>query len=71
MKYEMDSGTVNEQVEPLSDNVEEVSMVKRLKASYIKEREQLELIEVELNRSKVVIIDEGGQVTRVSILSEH
>lgn len=71
MKYEMDSGTVNEQVEPLSDNVEEVSMVKRLKAAYIKEREQLEFIEVELNRSKVVIIDEGGQMTRVSIISEH
>ncbi|AUI88764.1 hypothetical protein BS333_18730 [Vibrio azureus] len=71
MKYEMDSGTVNEQMEPLADNVEEVSMVKRLKAAYIKEREQLELIEVELNRSKVVIIDESGQMTRVSILSEH
>ncbi|GAD78033.1 hypothetical protein [Vibrio azureus] len=67
----MDSGTVNEQMEPLADNVEEVSMVKRLKAAYIKEREQLELIEVELNRSKVVIIDESGQMTRVSILSEH
>ena len=71
MKYEMNSGKLNEQIKCLVDDQKEVSMVEKLKAAYITAREQLELTEVELNRSKVVVIDENGHMTKVTILLEH
>ncbi|GEM76199.1 hypothetical protein [Vibrio sagamiensis] len=67
----MNSGKLNEQIKYLVDDQKEVSMVEKLKAAYITAREQLELTEVELNRSKVVVIDENGHMTKVTILLEH
>lgn len=43
----------------------------RLVNAYIRERTQQEVTEVELNRSKIVMIDENGKVIKVSILNEH
>ncbi|WP_428813829.1 hypothetical protein [Vibrio makurazakiensis] len=43
----------------------------RIRNAYVKERKQLEIVEIELNRSKIVMIDEQGRKKRVPILSEH
>ncbi len=64
MKLDMDSGNTAEQ----ADSQE---MAEKLKAAYIEERSQLEITEVELNRSKIMMIDEDGNMRKVPILSEH
>ncbi|EKO3444229.1 hypothetical protein FNO25_000390 [Vibrio fluvialis] len=43
----------------------------KLRQAYISERQSLELLEIELNRSKVVMIDENGRIVRFSLTSEH
>ncbi|MFB9136785.1 hypothetical protein M1D72_03390 [Vibrio sp. AK197] len=43
----------------------------RLRHAYQNERKKLELTEVELNRSKIFMIDQDGNIKRVSLLSEH
>ncbi|MGF1748285.1 MULTISPECIES: hypothetical protein [Vibrio] len=43
----------------------------KLKQAYIDERVKLELTEVELNRSRVVIMDQHGHVIKVPFLVEH
>ncbi|WP_159652748.1 hypothetical protein [Vibrio atypicus] len=39
--------------------------------AYRKEKTHQEITEVELNRTKIVMIDENGNIKRVPILSEH
>ncbi|MCL9776663.1 hypothetical protein [Vibrio methylphosphonaticus] len=43
----------------------------RLKQAYIDERVQLEHTDVELNRSRVVIMDQHGNIVKVPFLVEH
>lgn len=43
----------------------------KLREAYVKERSYLEVVEIELNRSKIIMIDEQGRKKRVPILSEH
>ncbi|WP_192891908.1 hypothetical protein [Vibrio bathopelagicus] len=43
----------------------------KLRKAYVKERTYLEVVEIELNRSKIIMIDEQGRKKRVPILSEH
>ncbi|MDA0148385.1 hypothetical protein [Vibrio sp. LaRot3] len=43
----------------------------KLGDAYKFERTQQEITEVELNRTKIVMIDENGNMKRVPILSEH
>ncbi|HAS8545180.1 TPA: hypothetical protein I7775_09265 [Vibrio vulnificus] len=43
----------------------------KLKSAYIDERVRLETIEVELNRSKIVVVDENGKLTKFTLISEH
>ncbi|HDM8221282.1 TPA: hypothetical protein P0E24_004878 [Vibrio campbellii] len=71
MKLEMNSGTIAEQVETQDVETQNDSLAAKLKASYVAARTQLEITEVELNRSKIMMIDENGKMTKVSILSEH
>ena len=71
MKLEMNSGTIAEQVESQDVETPNDSLAAKLKASYVAARTQLEITEVELNRSKIMMIDENGKMTKVSILSEH
>lgn len=71
MKLEMNSGTIAEQVESQDVETQTDSLAAKLKASYVAARTQLEITEVELNRSKIMMIDENGKMTKVSILSEH
>lgn len=43
----------------------------KLVSAYKKERTQQEITEVELNRGKIVMIDENGEFKSVPILAEH
>ena len=43
----------------------------KLREAYVQERTYLEAVEIELNRSKIILIDEQGRKKRVPILSEH
>lgn len=58
--------------EELDDNVTESSAEQnKLRDAYVQERTYLEVVEIELNRSKIIMIDEQGRKKRVPILSEH
>lgn len=39
--------------------------------AYRKELKKQEITEVELNRTKIVMIDENGNMKKVALLSEH
>lgn len=43
----------------------------RLVKAYKHERARQEVTEIELNRSKIVMIDENGKIRKVPILAEH
>ncbi|MFM2586887.1 hypothetical protein [Vibrio sp. TBV020] len=43
----------------------------KLVSAYKKERTRQEITEVELNRGKIVMIDENGEFKPVPILAEH
>ncbi|MEZ8879345.1 MULTISPECIES: hypothetical protein [Vibrio] len=55
-------------VESVTESLAEQS---KLREAYVKERTYLEVVEIELNRSKIIMIDEQGRKKRVPILSEH
>ncbi|WP_333912657.1 hypothetical protein [Vibrio coralliirubri] len=58
--------------EELDGNVTESSAEQnKLRDAYVQERTYLEVVEIELNRSKIIMIDEQGRKKRVPILSEH
>ncbi|GAB2650901.1 hypothetical protein [Vibrio panuliri] len=44
---------------------------RKLVKAYKFERTQQEITEVELNRAKIVMIDEHGNMKRIPILAEH
>ncbi|MGR5133724.1 hypothetical protein [Vibrio alfacsensis] len=67
----MNFGNTAEHVESQEVESTKDSLAAKLKAAYVTARTQLEIIEVELNRSKIMMIDENGKMTKVSILSEH
>ncbi len=71
MKLEMNSGNIAEPVESQDPETKDESLAEKLKAAYVDARTQLEITEVELNRSKIMVVDENGKMTKVSILSEH
>ncbi|OAJ95842.1 hypothetical protein [Vibrio bivalvicida] len=56
---------------PVVESDEQIHRSKKLLDAYRKERAQQEITEVELNRSKIVMIDENGNIKKVPILSEH
>ncbi|PAR34618.1 hypothetical protein [Vibrio metoecus] len=43
----------------------------KLREAYVQERHELELTEIELNRAKIVMIDEDGKLVRLPLLTEH
>ncbi|EGA70647.1 hypothetical protein VISI1226_16088 [Vibrio sinaloensis DSM 21326] len=47
------------------------SRVHKIVSAYRSERTRQEVTEVELNRTKIVMIDEHGNIKKVPILSEH
>lgn len=59
-----------ENAEQSSDeNAKDVSQ--KLRCAYIDERVRLEIVEVELNRTKIVMVDEKGRMRKISLIPEH
>ncbi|EPN5405533.1 hypothetical protein ACT0JW_002086 [Vibrio cholerae] len=54
---------------PLQTELDAVAI--KLREAYIKERQQLELTEIELNRARIIMIDENGKMIRLPLLTEH
>ncbi len=52
------------------DKSEEVRCIK-LRDAYRQERTIQEVTEIELNRAKIIMIDEDGNIKRVPIIAEH
>lgn len=43
----------------------------KLGQAYIRERQKQELTDIELHRSKVIVMDENGRILRMSLTTEH
>lgn len=71
MTLDMDSRNTAEQVDSQDSEQVTSSLAEKLKTAYINARNQLEITEVELNRSKIMMIDEDGNLRKIPILSEH
>lgn len=56
---------------PKCESEDPTPRASKLISAYKKERTRQEVTEVELNRSKIVMIDENGNVKKVPILAEH
>ncbi|EGR1309469.1 hypothetical protein [Vibrio cholerae] len=54
---------------PLQTELDAVAI--KLREAYIKERQQLELTEIELNHARIIMIDENGKMIRLPLLTEH
>ena len=48
-----------------------LSVNQRLRQAYKNEREKLKVVEIELNHVTIVMIDEHGNMKKVSLLSGH
>lgn len=56
---------------PKSEQTASVTPVDRIVKAFRSERTQQEITEVELNRTKIVMIDEDGNIKKVPLLAEH
>ncbi|MCG3723157.1 hypothetical protein EXA23_02360 [Vibrio cincinnatiensis] len=64
----------SEIVVPTSTSKEKSSFTvqqQKLRQAYLYERQNLALLEIELNRSKVVVMDEHGRFLRLVFVLEH
>ncbi|NOH82791.1 hypothetical protein F0249_03135 [Vibrio sp. 03-59-1] len=43
----------------------------KLREAYISERTKLEITEIELNRAKIILVDEKGNMKRIPLIPEH
>ncbi|MGC9402188.1 hypothetical protein [Vibrio genomosp. F10] len=56
----------------LDDSVEGLQALSyKLRDAYRSERERLEVTEVELNRSRIFMVDKNGNMRIVPLMSEH
>ncbi|EEY37294.1 hypothetical protein FXE51_07230 [Vibrio mimicus] len=58
-------------VPPTLIEIEPDEAATKLREAYVNARQQLELTEIELNRAKIVMIDENGKMIRLPLLTEH
>lgn len=56
---------------PKSEQTASVTPVDRIVKAFRSERTQQEITEVELNRTKIVMIDEDGNIKKVPLVAEH
>lgn len=47
------------------------SNTKRIQKAYLSARKQLQVAEIELNRSSLAIVNQDGEVIRLPMLNEH
>ncbi len=71
MKILMDQQKLHDEFDDEEQYIDLSPDQERIRSAYVKERKQLEVIEIELNRSKIIMIDEQGRKKKVPILSEH
>lgn len=43
----------------------------KLRQAYLRERKVMEHIDIELNRSKIIIMDENGKILKFAMVLEH
>ncbi|WP_165313831.1 hypothetical protein [Vibrio ziniensis] len=43
----------------------------KLRQAYLRERKVMEHVDIELNRSKIVIMDENGKILKFAMILEH
>ncbi|WP_117234133.1 hypothetical protein [Vibrio maerlii] len=43
----------------------------RLAEAYKQEKRQLEIVEIEMNRAKIVIVDQEGKPVQLPLIKEH
>ncbi len=43
----------------------------KIRQAYLRERKELENIEIELNRSKIVVVDQTGKILKLGLNLEH
>ncbi|WED24219.1 hypothetical protein L3Q72_15155 [Vibrio sp. JC009] len=53
------------------EDVQESHLKERVQEAYLDARRRQEIVEVELNRAKIVMVGSDGKMKRVPILSEH
>ncbi|MFC3023324.1 hypothetical protein ACFODT_05745 [Vibrio zhugei] len=61
---------VGQKSAPTVDHNEHVS-ISRVGIAYITEREEQALTEIELNRAKIVLVDENGKFIQLPTKNEH
>lgn len=43
----------------------------KIRQAYLSEREALESLEVELNRSRIIVVDQYGKILKLGLTQEH
>lgn len=60
-----------ESIEPQAAEPDIAQEQDKLREAYICERTKLEFTEIELNRSKIILVDGQGNIKRIPLMSEH
>lgn len=63
--------STREKSQTQEDEVVERTPSIQLKTAYLQEKRKLEVIEIELNRSKIVVMDQNGNRIRIPLIKEH
>ncbi len=50
---------------------DEASIQDRFAQAYKDQKRQLEMVEIEMNRAKIVIVDQDGKPVRIPLIKEH
>jgi hypothetical protein len=56
---------------PNTPETNENKVINRLSDAYLAQRKQCERMELELNRSKILIVDSNGKIVHLNWLGEH
>jgi len=57
----------NQDVTPIEEDFHN----EKIRQAYLRERENLQNIEIELNRSKVIVVDQTGKILKLGLDIEH
>jgi hypothetical protein len=56
---------------PNTPEIIENKLISRLSDAYLAQRKQCERMELELNRSKILIVDSNGKIVHLNWFGEH
>lgn len=57
----------NQDVTPIEEDLHN----EKIRQAYLRERENLQNIEIELNRSRVIVVDQTGKILKLGLDIEH